>query len=428
MAATELRLHHRRRRLGRLHARQPADRGQRRARALLEAGGWDRDPLIHIPLAWGKHLRSSACTTGCISTEPEPALDGRGIECARGKVIGGSSSINAMAYVRGNRGDYDRWADSGLTQWSYAHALPYFKRQESWEGGADRYRGGDGPLTTASPQYEDPLVRGLPRGRRRRPAIPSTEDYNGAQQEGFGRSQSTIRNGRRCSAAVGLSAPGAAAQESRGRDRRAGDAASSSKASRAVGIEYQQGRRDRDVARRARSDPCRRRHQLAAAPDAVGDRRSRRNCAAHGIAVRSALPGVGRNLQDHHLRRRRISRAASPGRFTARMRIDRIARALARAYFLGTGPVADVPGGVMALLKSARAGAMPDIQILFRMAPVVPRPYLPPFKPPSTDGFGLRAVLLRPRAAARSSLPRPIRARRCASSSNFLAHRQPTSS
>ena len=72
-------------------------------------------------------------------------MDGRGIECARGKVIGGSSSINAMAYVRGHRGDYDRWAEAGLPHWSYAHVLPYFSRQETWEGGAGPYRGGDGP-------------------------------------------------------------------------------------------------------------------------------------------------------------------------------------------------------------------------------------------------------------------------------------------
>ena len=90
--------------------------------------------------------------------EPEATMDGRGIECARGKVIGGSSSINAMAYVRGHRGDYDRWAEAGLPHWSYAHVLPYFRRQESWEGGADEYRGADGPLTTRGRAIPDPLV------------------------------------------------------------------------------------------------------------------------------------------------------------------------------------------------------------------------------------------------------------------------------
>ena len=137
---------------------------------LLEAGGWDRDPWIHIPLA-GRACSSSASTTGCISPSPRRRMDGRGIECARGKVIGGSSSINAMAYVRGHRGDYDRWAASGLPGWSYAHVLPYFRRQESWQGGPSYYRGGDGPLTTQMAPYDDPLVEAFARGRpRRRPS------------------------------------------------------------------------------------------------------------------------------------------------------------------------------------------------------------------------------------------------------------------
>src|SRR5438445_3278756 len=124
---------------------------------LLEAGGWDRDPMIHIPLGWGKILteRRHDWMYFC---EPEDNVGGRRVECARGKVIGGSSSINAMAYVRGNRGDYDRWAEMGLPHWSYAHVLPYFRRQESWEEGAGAYRGGDGPLTTVWSRFRDPLL------------------------------------------------------------------------------------------------------------------------------------------------------------------------------------------------------------------------------------------------------------------------------
>ena len=114
---------------------------------LLEAGGWDRDPFIHIPLAWPRLLLGRK-HDWMYFAEPEATMDGRGLECARGKVIGGSSSINAMAYVRGHRGDYDRWAAAGLSGWSYAHVLPYFRRQESWHGGPSYYRGGDGPLST----------------------------------------------------------------------------------------------------------------------------------------------------------------------------------------------------------------------------------------------------------------------------------------
>ena len=110
---------------------------------VLEAGGWDRDPWIHIPLGWGRILQKRL-HDWMYFAEPAAGMNGRRIECARGKIVGGSSSINAMAYYQGHRTDYDRWAANRLPQWSYAHVLPYFRRQESWEGGADTYRGGDG--------------------------------------------------------------------------------------------------------------------------------------------------------------------------------------------------------------------------------------------------------------------------------------------
>ena len=172
---------------------------------LLEAGGWDRDPWLTIPLAWGRILQRRM-HDWMYFAEPEATLDGRGIECARGKVIGGSSSINAMAYVSRHRADYDRWAEAGLPHWSYAHVLHYFRRQEAWEGGTGPYRGGDGPLTTRWSRYPDPLsdaftAAGLAAGHA------ATDDYNGAQQEGFGRWQAAIRDGKRCSAAVAYLRP-----------------------------------------------------------------------------------------------------------------------------------------------------------------------------------------------------------------------------
>ena len=172
---------------------------------LLEAGGWDRNPWIHIPLGWPR-LFLHRMNDWMYLSEPEPELGSRPIECARGKVVGGSSSINAMAYVRGHRGDYDRWAASGLLGWSYADVLPYFRRQESWEGGANAYRGGDGPLTTRFNRYEDPLGEAfLEAGASA--GHPFTVDYNADQQEGFGRLQSTVRHGHRCSTAVAYLRP-----------------------------------------------------------------------------------------------------------------------------------------------------------------------------------------------------------------------------
>src|SRR4030088_389693 len=124
---------------------------------LLEAGGWDRDPWIHIPLGWPR-LLLNRMHDWMYFCEPEDSMGGRGVECARGKVVGGSSSINAMAYVRGHRGDYDRWSDHGLPGWSYAHVLPYFRRAETWSKGADDYRGDSGPLGVCHPNFPDPLL------------------------------------------------------------------------------------------------------------------------------------------------------------------------------------------------------------------------------------------------------------------------------
>ena len=183
-----------------------ANRLSEDARVLvLEVGGWDRDPWIHIPLAWGR-MMARRMHDWMYSTEPEPGMNGRQIEIPRGKVIGGSSSINAMAYVRGHRGDYERWAATGLTQWSYAHVLPYFRRQESWEGGADQYRGADGPLSTRHTNFSDPIVEAFAAAGASA-GYGWTDDFNGRQQEGFARRQVTIRNGRRCSAAVAYLRP-----------------------------------------------------------------------------------------------------------------------------------------------------------------------------------------------------------------------------
>jgi 4-pyridoxate dehydrogenase len=207
---------------------------------LLEAGGWDRDPWIHIPLAWGRILLRRQ-HDWMYFTEPEPQMGDRPIECARGKVIGGCSSINAMAYVRGNRRDYDRWADNGLPTWSYANVLPYFRRQESWEKGADAFRGGDGPLTTQYARYADPVV-GAFAAAGREAGYPAVEDYNGREQEGFAVMQMTIRDGRRCSAAVAYLKP-ALARPNLQVEVRALATKVLVEHGRATGVEYRQGAR-----------------------------------------------------------------------------------------------------------------------------------------------------------------------------------------
>jgi choline dehydrogenase/4-pyridoxate dehydrogenase len=383
---------------------------------LLEAGGWDRDPWIRIPLAWGRMLQRRKHDWGYFA-EPEATMDGRRVECARGKVIGGSSSINAMAYVRGHRGDYERWAEAGLTSWSYAHVLPYFRRQESWEGGAGTYRGGDGPLTTRASRYQDPLVEAY-RAAGETAGHPTTDDYNGAQQEGFGRSQQTIRDGRRCSAADAYLRP-ALARPNLAVEVEALATRILFEGHHAVGVEYLKGG-ERLVARAERevilaggviNSPQLLMLSGIGDPSALG---------AQEIAVKVPLPGVGRNLQDHVSITVAYTRK-EPGPLHAKMRADRILLELGKAYLLGEGIAADWPGGIMAFLKSTPGLPLPDIQLLFNAAPMTATPYFPPFVPPYADSFGCRAVLLRPESRghvelASSDPRRPVRI--C---QNFLA-------
>ncbi|MBM3609435.1 MAG: dehydrogenase, partial [Alphaproteobacteria bacterium] len=167
---------------------------------LLEAGGRDLDPLIHIPIGVGKILQKRKHDWG-YDTQSEPGLNGRHIEAMRGKTLGGSSSINIMAYTRGDRNDYNRWAHEGATGWSYRDVLPYFRKSETWEHGANRWRGGDGPLRTEFSRANDPLgAAWLAAGKAA--GYPSTDDFNGAQHEGFGRIQCTIGDGYRNSTAT----------------------------------------------------------------------------------------------------------------------------------------------------------------------------------------------------------------------------------
>src|SRR5204863_33790 len=173
---------------------------------LLEAGGRDLNPLIHIPIGLGK-LHEYAMHDWGYKSEPEPNLNGRRLNEQRGKVLGGSSSINVMAFTRGDPGDYDRWAQKGALGWSYADVLPYFKRVESWQDGYSTTRGGAGPVGVQWAKTKDPLFDAWSEAARVA-GYPVTDDYNSTSGEGFGRAQYSIKNGRRCSAAVAYLHPG----------------------------------------------------------------------------------------------------------------------------------------------------------------------------------------------------------------------------
>ncbi len=358
---------------------------------LLEAGDWDRDPMIHIPLGWGKILteRRHDWMYFC---EPEANVGGRKVECARGKVIGGSSSTNAMAYVRGNRGDYDRWAANGLLDWSYDGVLPYFKKQESWESGADDYRGGDGPLNTQLCRYKDGLIEAFATASREA-GYPQTDDYNGATQEGFGRLQMTIENGRRCSTASAYLRPAM-----RRRNVTVLTKAMATKIllkdGRAAGIAYSResasfqvfARREVLLAGGVINTP-----QLLMLSGIGGGE----ELSSFGIETKVDLPGVGKNLQDH-VSVILMYRRKEPGPFLKMMRADRIGLDFVKTYLTGRGFSADVPGGVVAFLKSDASRPLPDVQLLFTAAPLAAWPYMPPFKAPFADGFATRIVAVQP--------------------------------
>src|SRR5258708_3126596 len=366
---------------------------------LLEAGGWDWDPRITIPLGWSK-LLGERLYDWLYFSEPEAELHSRKVECARGKVIGGSSSVNAMYYVRGHRLDYDRWAAAGLSGWAYKDVLPYFRKQESWEGGTDAYRGGTGPLGTTSARYDDPLVQayvdaGVAAG------IKINPDYNAADQEGLGTLQYTIRNGRRGSGADAYPKP-VLKRKNLTLLTRAHTSRVLFDGDRAVGVNFMRkgsthaAYADKEVilACGAINTP-----QLLML-SGIGDPEQ---LAEHGIALKCALKGVGKNLQDH------ISaaidyRRKSPGPLVGKMRLDRFARELFKAYCFGTGVATELPSGFTGFVKSDPAQSIPDIQLIFRAAPMDAHTYLEPFLKPYVDGFACRAVLLRPESHGTISL------------------------
>jgi choline dehydrogenase-like flavoprotein len=357
---------------------------------LIEAGGRDRDPLIHIPIGMGK-MHDLGLHDWGFHTEPEPNLDNRRIEAARGKVLGGSSSINVMAYTRGHRGDYDRWAQKGARGWSYADVLPYFRRAETWEGGEDTYRGGSGPLGTQWAKTQDPLYQAwIDAGKAA--GIPHTDDYNGRSAEGFGNSQYTIRNGRRSSTANAYLKPA--------RKRRnltvvtgAHVARVLMSGTRATGVEYV---KDTFVERETASREVILSAGTFATPQLL--MLSGIGPAAHlremGIAALADL-AVGKNLQDHLASQFFFTRP-NAGPFRDAMRFDRMALGMIQAYLFGTGIGTVVPGGLHAFVKTRPELAVPDIEFMFRGLPAGAHLWFPGIRKPYLDGYGIRPTLLHP--------------------------------
>ena len=261
---------------------------------VLEYGGSDVGPFIQMPAALAWPMSMKMYNWGYLS-EPEPNLTNRRITAPRGKVIGGSSSINGMVYVRGSAEDFDTWDELGATGWAYADVLPYFKRQENSKGGQEGWRGTDGPLHVQRGPARNPLVRAFVEAGRQA-GFETTEDYNGEKQEGFGLMEQTIHNGRRWSAASAYLRP--AMKRDNVELVRCFARRVVIENGRAVGVEIERGgrievvRANREVIVSASSFNSPKLLLLSGIGPAAHLREM-------GIEVKADRPGVGANLMDH---------------------------------------------------------------------------------------------------------------------------------
>ena len=265
---------------------------------VVEYGGSDAGPLIQMPGALSFPMNMKRYDWGYRS-EPEPHLGGRRLACPRGKVIGGSSSINGMVYVRGHAKDFDTWEAMGASGWSYADVLPYYKRMETWDpaghGGDASWRGSDGPLHVTRGKRDNPLVQAFVQAGRQA-GYQLTDDYNGQQQEGFGPMEHTIHKGARWSAAKAYLRPALQRKNCnliRGLARKIVFSGR-----RAVGVELLAGgglktvRAKKEVILASSSINSPKLLMLSGIGPAA-------HLTAHGIPIVADRPGVGQNLQDH---------------------------------------------------------------------------------------------------------------------------------
>ena len=262
---------------------------------VLEYGGSDRGPLIQMPSALSYPMNMGTYNWG-YETEPEPYLNNRKLATPRGKVMGGSSSINGMVYVRGHARDFDTWAEMGAAGWAYADVLPYFKRQEHVEGGEPDWRGHHGPLFVKKGPRTNPLYQAfIDAGQQA--GYPITNDYNGHQQEGFAAMEMTVHKGLRWSAANAYLWP--AIRKSRvDIETKAFARRILFNDKKAIGVEYEQGgvvkqifaRREVIISASTINSPAILQRSGIGAPEVL---------KAAGVDVLHALPGVGENLHDH---------------------------------------------------------------------------------------------------------------------------------
>src|SRR6202165_940564 len=328
---------------------------------LLEAGPKDTNLWIHVPLGYGKLFKAKS-VNWMYQTKPGPVLNGRTVFQPRGKVLGGSSSINGLLYVRGQHEDYDRWRQHGNNGWGFDDVLPYFKKAENQERGADDFHGAGGPLPVSDLVHADPLSAAFIAAAAET-GLPVNPDFNGAAQEGAGWFQTTTRNGRRASTAVAYLRP------AKGRKNLHVETSALAQrilfeGRRAVGLEYRKegglrtarARKEILVSSGAYNSP-----QLLQL-SGVGPAELLRK---HGLDVVLDAPGVGQDLQDH-MQVRVVMRCTQ--RITLNDIVNHpLRRILAGARYAAfrKGPLTIAAGTSGAFFKTNPRLATPDIQIHF---------------------------------------------------------------
>ncbi|WP_170760897.1 GMC family oxidoreductase [Ruegeria lacuscaerulensis] len=326
--------------------------------ALLEAGGRDTNPWIHIPVGYFKTMHNPS-VDWCYRTEPDPGLNGRSIDWPRGKVLGGSSSLNGLLYVRGQKEDYDRWRQMGNVGWGWKDVLPLFKRSEDQERGEDAFHGVGGPLAVSNMRIQRPICDAWVAAAQEA-GYQFNPDYNGADQEGVGYFQLTTRNGRRCSAAVAYLKPI--------RNRQNLNIVTHALVTRieldgkrATGLLY------RDRSGEVKTIKVRREIILSGGAinspqilmlSGIGDPD---HLKANGIEPVHSLPGVGKGLQDH-LQARLVFKCNEPTLNDEVRSLFNQARIALKYALFRAGPMTMAASLATGFLKTRPEVQSPDIQ------------------------------------------------------------------
>lgn len=359
---------------------------------LLEAGGKPDHALLRVPVAWHAAATQDRFTWGYV-TEPEAETGDRAMEQPRGRMLGGTSSINGMMYSRGNRGDYDSWAAAGLAGWGYDDVLPYFRRSETNWRGETPYHGGDGPLYVAKNPAHPEIYPAMIEAAR---ALGYKElaDFHGDSQEGFGIPDFTTRAGHRESTYTAFLKPA----RTRGNLRIETGALATRlriEGARVTGLDYLQRGQPRQasagevmVCAGAFNSP------KLLLLSGIGPAEELQSV---GISPQLDLPAVGRNLQDHPLVAAAY-RASRPFGFERMLRADQLALASLRWGLLSNGPLADAPLSIQGYVNTETGSDRPDTQFQVSHVSFMARPWFPGWRAGAGDQFTAAAMQLRPDA------------------------------